>query len=124
MPNLLSFFHVIENNWEQLVSDIRSGIITDPMYSLSNKDAETIRSDFIPDVRRAKQLEDIFSLGLHAGFVARIWPDLALVSCAAGGTFHMYIPRLKQLIGDDIIIYSPSMFGSEGYYGTNFWPGI
>jgi hypothetical protein len=121
---MLSFFHVIENSWEQLISDIRLGVITGPMCGLSSKDAETIRSDFIPDMRRAKELEDIFSLGLHAGLIARIWPDLALVACAAGGSFHMYIPRLKELIGDNVIIYSPSMFGSEGYYGTNFCPGI
>ena len=123
LPNLLSFFHTLYSRWEEIVHDIRFGIISPPIVGLAEDVVRNLKANMKPDQARAQELEMLFSSGTQEGLIARLWPKLTLVVCITGGTFKMYVPRLKTWIGDRVIVYSPFMIGSEGFYGTNYAPG-
>ena len=123
LPNLLSFFHVVQYRWRELINDVRSGTITSSLLGLGEDVVESLRANFIPDPAIADDLEDIFNQGVHDGFISRLWPQLVLVACVTGGSFSMYVPQLKSCLGPDVTVYSPFMIGSEGFYGTNYSPG-
>ena len=123
LPNLLSFFHTLYSKWKEIVHDIRFGIVSPPIVGLAEHIVQDLKGSMKPNQTRAEELELIFSSGNQEGLIARLWPQLTLVACITGGTFQMYVPRLKTWIGDKVIVYSPFMIGSEGFYGTNYAPG-
>ena len=123
LPNLLSFFHTLHSKWKEIVHDIRLGIVSPPIVGLDEHIVRDMKASMKPNQARADELELIFSLGTQEGLIARLWPQLTMVACITGGTFNMYVPRLKSWIGDKVIVYSPFMIGSEGFYGTNYAPG-
>ena len=123
LPNLLSFFHTLHSKWKEIVHDIRLGIVSPPIVGLDEHIVRDLKASMKPNQARADELELIFSSGNQEGLIARLWPQLTMVACITGGTFKMYVPRLKSWIGDKVIVYSPFMIGSEGFYGTNYSPG-
>jgi GH3 auxin-responsive promoter len=123
LPNLLSFFHTLHSKWKEIVHDIRLGIVSPPIVGLDEHIVRDLKASMKPNQARADELELMFSSGNQEGLIARLWPQLTMVACITGGTFNMYVPRLKSWIGDKVIVYSPFMIGSEGFYGTNYSPG-
>jgi hypothetical protein len=53
-----------------------------------------------------------------AGFVPRAWPDLGAVTAVISGSFAVYEPRLRHLLGH-LPVYSPVYAASEAMIGFN-----
>jgi GH3 auxin-responsive promoter len=124
LPNLLSFFQTVQDHWDDLMNDIRHGSLSIPFEGLVADAMSDLKAGLKPNAQRAEDLEVIFSQGTHDGLISRLWPQLAFAACITGGSFKMYVPRLKAWLGDSVIIFSPFMLGSEGFYGVNYSPGV
>ena len=124
LPNLLSFFQTMQDHWDDLMHDIRHGSLSIPLEVLAADAMNDLKAGLKPNPARAKELEMIFSQGTHDGLISRLWPQLTFAACITGGSFKMYVPRLKAWLGDSVIIFSPFMLGSEGFYGLNYSPGV
>lgn len=111
---IVQMFGVLEGECSQLVKDISSGRISRHIKI----DMETrilLEKKLKPDPTRAEELKRQFSKGMK-GIVDRIWPEISYIGCVAGGSFNIYVDKLKYFIGE-IPIYSAVYGSTESLVG-------
>jgi anti-anti-sigma factor len=91
--------HFIEENWIQLVEDIREGVLS--------KDADIVpeirqklQEELQPDPERADELEKIFQEGFDTPILRRLWPNMDYINAIGSGGFVSYTNKIRRYSGD------------------------
>lgn len=117
--NIVQFFGVMKENWGQLVKDIAAGTIGKHL-KLESEVRTLLEKKLKPNPKRAAELKIEFAKGIE-GIAARIWPSIQYVSCVAGGSFSIYINKLRGFIGE-LPIYSTVYGATEALIGMAVKP--
>lgn len=110
MSNLVDMMAYIEQNWESLCRDIRTGTFDEAMHI----DPETVKllAPYTkPDPRRADELEEEFRRGFDTPIIPRIWHKMNFICTIGTGGFAAYTERMRAYSGDipiDFSIYGAS----------------
>ena len=111
---IVQLFGVLEKQWSKITSDIDKGTIS-PHLTLDSKVRSQLEKRLKPDPIRAKELELELTKGMK-GIAKRVWPKMSNVSCVAGGSFGIYMDRLRYYI-DDLPIFSGMYGATEALIG-------
>lgn len=117
IPIMLDIMCYIRDNWQLLVSDIRTGTISKE-FSIPESLREKLSAKISPDPERADELEREFSKGFDSTIMKRIWPNLSGIATIWAGNFSSYARRLQCFSGRSIPYYTMSYAASEGVYGA------
>ena len=118
---VLDFLRCIEENWQQMVQDIRLGTISNDSLVIAPEIKQKLLDELEPNPQRADELVHLFEEGLK-NIASRVWPNLQYIRCLSGGTFSIYVEKCQPYIGN-IPVYSAAYGASEGLLGINLWPG-
>jgi hypothetical protein len=118
-PHLLEWFRSIEERWDELLTDVHHGTLTE---HLEIDDALRMRviADNPPNPARAEHLRASTTGGFD-GFIPQIWPNMTHVMTITSGSFATYLPGLRKYVGE-LPIYSPSYGATESFIGVGLWP--
>lgn len=117
--NIVQMFGVMEENWRELIKDIAEGTISGQL-KLDPKTKILLEEKLKPNPKRAAELKKEFINGID-GICRRIWPNMNYVSCVAGGSFSIYINRLKYFIGE-LPVFSSVYGATEALIGMAIRP--
>ena len=82
------------SNWSQITHDVRQGAFS---AELTRQLPDSLAGSFEPQPERAEQIEAIMSYSEpDSGWVRKIWPELAMVSCWIDGPSSSYALKLQQ----------------------------
>lgn len=112
--SIVQMFSVLEEKWPELVSDIARGKITQDIELVSSVRKE-LEGKLRPDSKRAAELEQELSKGLQ-GIASRIWPKMVYVSCVTGGSFNIYLEKLRYYTAG-LPVYSAVYGATEALVG-------
>lgn len=113
--SIVQLFGVLEKSWPALIEDIARGQISSDL-SLDPALRDRLEKQLKPDRARAKELQAELSQGLN-GIAGRIWPKMAYLACVVGGSFSIYLDRLRYYIGD-LPVFSGVYGATEGLIGV------
>lgn len=113
-------FSALRHRWHDMVEDIRYGRIHHDL-PIADDTRRRLTALLKPDPRRAKELEEEFTIGFDA-IATRIWPHLNLVLTTDTGSFKFYGRLLKNFYTKGANHYSPLYAATEGLIGVNIWP--
>ncbi|MFW2381765.1 MAG: GH3 auxin-responsive promoter family protein [Acidimicrobiales bacterium] len=118
-PRLLEWVREVEARWDELVSDVRHGTLSDDL-EIDDQVRQQVLADNPPDPERAAELEAATADGFD-GFLTRVWPSMSHLMTITSGSFAAYVPALQRYAGD-VPIYSPSYGATESFIGVGLWP--
>jgi len=95
---IVQLFGMLEKRWPEIIEDLAKGTIS-PNLTMDLKVRAKLEKRLKPDILRAKELEIELSKGMQK-IAQRVWPKMSNVSCVAGGSFAIYLDRLRYYIGD------------------------
>ncbi len=110
MSNLVDMMYYIEQNWQSLCNDIRTGTF-DKEQNIDEKTVEELKRYTRPDPERADELEREFRKGFDTPIIPRIWPKMSFICTIGTGGFAAYTTRMRRYSGDvpiDFSIYGAS----------------
>ncbi|KAL6634319.1 hypothetical protein ACP70R_026990 [Stipagrostis hirtigluma subsp. patula] len=114
--NLLWAIHFLQQNWEQLATDIANGalnpLVSDPFVR------ESVTGILHPDPELARFIHAECSKGDWAGIVTRIWPNTKYLDTIVTGSMAQYVPTLDYY-GGGLPIASVAYGASECEIGLN-----
>lgn len=111
---ILQLFRMLEQEWPNLVADLDEGKI-DRHLELAPDIRSRLAKRMRPNAMRAKQLAMEASQGME-NIAHRLWPKLQYVCCVAGGSFSIYMDKLRWYTGA-IPYYSAVYSASEAMIG-------
>jgi hypothetical protein len=117
--NIVQMFGVMEENWRELIKDIAEGTISGQL-KLDPKIKILLEKKIKPNPKRAEELKKEFTNGMD-GICRRIWPNMHYVSCVAGGSFSIYINKLRYFIGE-LPVFSSVYGATEALIGMAVKP--
>ena len=116
ISNILDLFRILENNYKDLISDIKKGKINRKLNL--DDDIRKKLNDFLkPNVGRADELEREFNKGFK-GVIKKIWPNVIYIASVTGANFSIYNDKVNYYT-DYIPIYSPAYAATEATIGIN-----
>lgn len=113
-------FALLQQQWEQLVEDIRLGRVN-PALTVADDIRLRLNAQLKPDPRRAYELAVEFGSGFR-GIARRVWPHLNLVLVVDSGANELYGSNLQRFYCEGVPTYSPVYAAAEGLIGVNLWP--
>lgn len=116
ISNILDLFRILEDNYKDLIGDIRKGRINKKI-NLDDNIRKKLNEYLEPNAARADELEREFSKGFK-GIIKNIWPNIMYISTVTGGNFSIYDDKVNYYT-DHIPIYSPVYAATEGTIGIN-----
>lgn len=111
---IVQLFGVLEKQWPELLSDLAKGTIS-PHLTLDSEVRNQLTERLKPDQLRAEELERELRKGMQ-GIAQRVWPKMSYASCVVGGSFGIYLDRLRYYIGD-LPIFSAIYGATEALIG-------
>ncbi|KAG0700450.1 GH3 auxin-responsive promoter [Suillus ampliporus] len=118
---LLDMFMYIERDWCILVDAIDNGAIPDLEY------IEHVRGHLERHLHanpvRATELRAIGPPSNTTGWAKCVWPNLKMAFSIGSGPFSSALPKLKNILGHDVIIQTPGYGSSECVIGATYQPG-
>ena len=111
---IVQLFSVLEKQWPELLSDLAKGTIS-PHLTLNTEVREQLQDLLKPDPLRSEELEREFRKGMP-GIAQRVWPKISYVSCVVGGSFGIYLDRLRYYIGN-LPVFSAIYGATEALIG-------
>jgi hypothetical protein len=118
--HILSWMSMVSSRRDELVADLRSGRISAAL-PLPAAVRARLEAQLSPAPERAAEVAAAFAAG-EAGLLARLWPELRVLSTVVSGAFAVSLPRLRWLAGPDIKICASSFGATECMMGVNMWP--
>ena len=116
ISNILDLFRILEDNYNDLVNDIKKGRINKKINL--NKEIRKILNSYLePNATRADELSIEFKKGFM-GVVRNIWPNIMYIATVTGGNFSIYDDKVNYYT-DNLPIYSPVYAATEGTIGIN-----
>lgn len=116
ISNILDLFRILEDNYKDLIGDIRKGRINKKI-NLDDNIRKKLNEYLEPNAARADELEREFSKGFK-GIIKNIWPNIMYISTVTGGNFSIYDDKVNYYT-DHLPIYSPVYAATEGTIGIN-----
>lgn len=116
ISNILDLFRILEENYKDLVSDIKKGRINKKL-NLDEEVRKKLNSYLEPNATRANELEIEFQKGFK-GVIKNIWPNIMYIATVTGGNFSIYDDKVNYYT-DNLPIYSPVYAATEGTIGIN-----
>lgn len=117
--NIVQIFGVMEEKWRELIKDIAEGTINEQLM-LAPKTRVILEKKLRPNPKRAEELKKEFMSGMD-GICRRIWSNMHYVSCVAGGSFSIYINKLRYFIGK-LPVFSSVYGATEALIGMAVKP--
>ncbi|WP_160673181.1 GH3 auxin-responsive promoter family protein [Clostridium sp. C8-1-8] len=116
ISNVLDLLRILENNWQDLVRDIRKGRINNNL-DIDDTTRQRLNKLLSPNATRADYLEQEFKKGFK-GIVRRVWPSLSYIVTVTGANFSIYDDKVNYYT-DGLPIYSPVYASTEAMIGIN-----
>lgn len=116
ISNILDLFRILEDNYNDLVNDIKKGRINKKI-NLDEEVRKILNSYLEPNATRADELSIEFKKGFK-GVVRNIWPNIMYIATVTGGNFSIYDDKVNYYT-DNLPIYSPVYAATEGTIGIN-----
>lgn len=114
---LLGWFDLIASLWPQLVSDLRSGTLSEAL-KLTAEEREALGRYLVAQPARAAEVAAACR-DERAGLARRLWPELRYLRTVTSGSFALSVPRLRWFAGPEVVIHSGCHSSSEGIIGIN-----
>jgi len=111
---IVQLFGVLEKQWPEIIEDLAKGTISAHL-TLDSKARDLLEVRLKPDPLRAEALERELRKGMQ-GIAQRVWPKMSYVSCVVGGSFGIYLDRLRYYIGE-LPIFSAVYGATEALIG-------
>lgn len=105
---ILQLFRLLEEEWPNLVQDLGEGKINKHL-ELAPEIRLQLARRMRPDAVRADQLASEAKRGME-NIAHRLWPKILYICCVAGGSFSIYMDRLRRYTGG--IPYYSAVYGS------------
>lgn len=119
--SLLKVIKGLEDQWQELCSNIRTGCISDWITdSKCRNAAASVLSKPMPDLATVIEKE-CSSCESWEGIIQRVWPRTKCVGAILTGSMAQYIPRLEFYCGSLPLVSMPYA-SSEGCFGINLKP--
>ncbi|XP_027149475.1 indole-3-acetic acid-amido synthetase GH3.17-like [Coffea eugenioides] len=110
----------LEEHWQELCSNIKTGNISDWVIDPGcQKAVSLILSQQMPDLADSIEIE--CRSGSWGGIVKRLWPRTKCIEVVSTGTMTQYIPNLEFYCGG-VPLVSMYYAASEGFFGLNLKP--
>ncbi|KAF3774816.1 Indole-3-acetic acid-amido synthetase GH3-6 [Nymphaea thermarum] len=109
----------LEQNWPQLVDDIRTGKLDDRITDPSVRAA--VADLLKPDPKLADFVERECRKNSWQGIIPRLWPNTKYIDVIVTGTMSQYIPTL-DFYGNGLPLVCTMYASSECYFGLNLSP--
>ncbi|XP_051133693.1 indole-3-acetic acid-amido synthetase GH3.6-like [Andrographis paniculata] len=110
----------LQNQWQLLCHDIRSGTVNPLVSDPTVRDAVT-RVAGGPDAELAAAVEAECRKESWQGIIRRLWPNTKYVDVIVTGTMSQYIPTLDYY-SDKLPLVCTMYASSESYFGVNLNP--
>lgn len=120
--HIVSWVAMLIARQDDLVNDLASGTVNVSL-PLSDAQRRKLDAELQPDMARASQVRDAFAAG-EKGLLARLWPELRVLSTAVSGGFAVSLPRLRWLAGEQVHICGTCYGATECMVGVNLWPSL
>ena len=116
ISNVLDLFRILEENYKDLIRDIRKGSINKKLNL--DKDLRNKLNGYLsPNATRANDIEEEFNKGFK-GIVKRIWPNIMYIATVTGANFSIYDDKVNYYT-DYLPIYSTVYGATESTIGIN-----
>ncbi|CDP20124.1 unnamed protein product [Coffea canephora] len=110
----------LEEHWQELCSNIKTGHISDWIIDPGcQKAVSSILSQQMPGLADSIEIE--CRSGSWGGIVKRLWPRTKCIEVVSTGTMTQYIPNLEFYCGG-VPLVSMYYAASEGFFGLNLKP--
>ncbi|XP_010453394.1 PREDICTED: 4-substituted benzoates-glutamate ligase GH3.12 [Camelina sativa] len=110
---------VLENSWEELCSNIRSGQLSNWVTDLGCQSSVSLVLGG-PRPELADAIEEICNQSWE-GIVKRLWPNIKFIETVVTGSMGQYVPMLNYYC-DDLPLVSTTYGSSETTFGINLDP--
>ncbi len=117
--HIVSWMGLIGRRRAELVSDIANGGLTGNLVLTAGERA-ALTALLPPAPDRARQVARELDGG-PAGRMARLWPQLKVLSSVVSGAFAVSVPALRALAGPGPALYTTCFGATEGMVGINLW---
>ncbi|MGI6712515.1 MAG: GH3 auxin-responsive promoter family protein [Bacillota bacterium] len=111
---IIQLFGTLEKQWPEIIQDLSSGRISAHL-TLDSAQRARLEERLIADPLRAEELKQELSKGMQ-GIAQRVWPKMTYVSCVVGGSFSIYLDRLRYYIGN-LPVFSAFYGATEALIG-------
>ncbi|KAG1733279.1 GH3 auxin-responsive promoter [Suillus lakei] len=115
---LLDLFMYIERDWFSLVDAIERGTIPELEHIEHVRDH--LQRHLNADPVRAAELRAIGPPSNTTGWAKYVWPKLKVAFSSASGPFAIAVPKVKDILGPDVVLHTPGMGGSECFAGAAY----
>ncbi|WP_051688292.1 GH3 auxin-responsive promoter family protein [Desulfofalx alkaliphila] len=105
---ILQLFRLLEQEWPNLAEDLDEGKINRRL-ELASEIRLQLTKRMRPNAARAKQLAAEAKRGME-NIAHRLWPKIQYICCVAGGSFSIYMDKLRWYTG--AIPYYSAVYGS------------
>ena len=95
----VGMFEYIVRYWDELISDIRNGTVSD-CFQISDAWKAYLQKALPPDPRRADQLAGLDRAALKDGMLTKIWKKLRYIQLISGSLFQPFSDKLAVFAGD------------------------
>lgn len=112
--SIVHLFGVLEQKWPEITEDIARGRIS-PGLSLEPEQRDLLEKQLKADPFRARELEAELRQGLQ-DIAPRVWPRMTYICCVVGGSFGIYLDRLRYYIGN-LPVFSGMYGATEALVG-------
>ncbi|KAG0700100.1 GH3 auxin-responsive promoter [Suillus ampliporus] len=112
---LLDMIMYIDRDWFSLVDAIDTGTIPE----LEDIEHRHLHADPV----RAAELRAIGPPSNTAGWAKSVWPNLKIAPSTASGAFSSAVPKVKHLLGPDVMLETPVFASSECFIGVAYHTG-
>lgn len=111
---ILQLFRLLEQEWPNLAEDLAEGKINRHL-ELAPDIRRQLSMRMRPNATRAKKLAAEAKQGME-NIALRLWPKLQYITCVAGGSFSIYMDKIRRYTGA-IPYYSAVYSASEAMIG-------
>ncbi|KIM68271.1 hypothetical protein SCLCIDRAFT_106612 [Scleroderma citrinum Foug A] len=115
IPIFVDIVHVIQAEWEVLLSSIRDGTIPD-IEHIDHVRAH-LQDHMRADPKRAEELRHIGPPITCPGWAQRVWPKLTTLVGICSGVFSTALPKARAVLGPNINIHNFGYGCTEGLRG-------
>ncbi|KAG0700097.1 GH3 auxin-responsive promoter [Suillus ampliporus] len=129
---LLDMIMYIDRDWFSLVDAIDTGTmpelehiehVRDQLQASTTLYFLDVQRHLHADPVRAAELRAIGPPSNTAGWAKSIWPNLKIAPSTASGAFSSAVPKVKHLLGPDVMLETPIFASSECFIGVNYHVG-
>ncbi|MEN6350343.1 MAG: GH3 auxin-responsive promoter family protein [Syntrophomonas sp.] len=111
---VVQLFGVLEQQWPGIIEDLSRGRISSHL-ALDQAQRTQLEKHLKANPFRAKELKRELNKGMQ-GIAQRVWPKMSYVSCVVGGSFSIYLDRLRYYIGN-LPVFSAIYGATEALIG-------